>query len=126
MTPLDNFYLQPDEPVNALPAWREIMLRHISKLPSLKLVATCGDAFEALKVLETNNIDLIFIDLPMPGLTGLAFIESLAVKAMIILLTAYKQYALDSYDLDVVAYLLKPVALERFMKACNKAKELDE
>jgi DNA-binding LytR/AlgR family response regulator len=104
----------------------ELLEDNISKLPYLKLVATCGDAFEALKVLETNKIDLMFIDIQMPGLTGLAFVKSLAVKPMIILLTAYKQYALDSYDLDVVDYLLKPVALERFIKACNKAKELDD
>ena len=97
---------------------------NISKLSYLNLVATCSDAFEATKMLQENKIDLMFIDIQMPGLTGLEFIKSLPKKPMVILLTAYKQYALDSYDLDVVDYLLKPVALDRFMKACNKAKGL--
>lgn len=97
---------------------------NISKVPNLRLVVTCSDAFEATKALQENQIDLIFIDIQMPGLTGLQFIKSLAYKPMVILITAYKQYAVDSYDLDVVDYLVKPVAIDRFMKACNKATEL--
>lgn len=97
---------------------------NISKVPYLKLMAKCLDVFEATKALEENNIDLIFIDIQMPSLTGLQFIESLVEKPMVILITAYKQFALDSYNLNVVDYLVKPVALDRFMKACNKAKEL--
>ena len=97
---------------------------NISKVPYLKLVDCCDDAFAAIKVLQEQEIDLVFIDIQMPGLTGLQFIESLAVKPMAIIITAYKQYALDGYTLDVVDYLLKPVPFERFMKACNKAQEL--
>ncbi|HEY1869902.1 MAG TPA: LytTR family DNA-binding domain-containing protein [Chitinophagaceae bacterium] len=97
---------------------------NISKVPYLKLVAQCGDAFEATKALQENAVDLMFIDIQMPGLSGLQFVKSLAQKPIIIFLTAYKQYALDAFDLDVVDYLVKPVPLDRFMKACNKAKEL--
>ncbi len=99
---------------------------NISKVPNLHLAAKCSDAFEATKVLQEQQIDLIFIDIQMPGLSGLQFIKSLAQKPMIILITAYKQYALDSYDLDVIDYLVKPVALDRFMKACNKALQMHQ
>ena len=99
---------------------------NISKVPYLKLVAKCNDAFEAIQALEENSVDLIFIDIQMPALTGLQFIESLVKKPMVILITAYKQFALDSYNLNVVDYLVKPVAIDRFIKACNKAKELYE
>lgn len=99
---------------------------NISKVPYLKLMAKCHDAFEATKALQEHKIDLIFIDIQMPALTGLQFIESLVDKPMVILITAYKQFALDSYHLNVVDYLVKPVALDRFMKACNKANELFE
>lgn len=98
-------------------------IRHV---PYLELVASCRNVFDAMKVLQENNIDLIFIDILMPGLTGLQFIGSLANKPLVIFITAYKQYALESYDLAVVDYLVKPVALERFVKACNRAKELHE
>ena len=97
---------------------------NISKVPYLELVASCRNVFDAMKVLEQNKIDLIFIDIQMPGLTGLQFIGSLEKKPLVIFITAYKQYALDSYDLAVVDYLVKPVSLERFIKACNRAKEL--
>ena len=101
-----------------------LLVDNISKLPYLELVAQCGDAFEATKVLQEQQVDLIFIDIQMPGLTGLQFIESMVQKPMVILITAYKQFALEGYTLNVVDYLLKPVALTRFMAACNKALEL--
>jgi len=97
---------------------------NIGRVAYLKLVAQCSDAFEATKALQENVVDLMFIDIQMPGLSGLEFVRTLSHKPIIIFLTAYKQYAGDAYDLDVVDYLVKPVSLERFIKACNKAKEL--
>ena len=99
---------------------------NISKVPFLCLTKACKDAFEAMKALQENIIDLVFIDIQMPGMTGLQFIGSLENKPLVIFITAYKQFALESYDLSVVDYLVKPVALERFIKACNRAKELYE
>ena len=104
----------------------KLLQDNISKVPFLKLAAACNDAFEAMKALQENKIDLVFIDIQMPGLTGLQFIKSLENKPLVIFITAYKQYALESYDLSVVDYLVKPVALDRFIKACNRAKELHE
>jgi DNA-binding LytR/AlgR family response regulator len=103
-----------------------LLADNISKVPYLKLEASCNDAFEATKVLQEKNIDLVFIDIQMPGLTGLQLISSLQYKPMVILTTAYRQYALDGYQLNVVDYLLKPVDMARFMAACNKAKDLYE
>lgn len=99
---------------------------NIKKVPFLNLVASCGDAFQAMEQLQQNEVDLIFIDIQMPGLTGLQFISSLKKKPLVIFVTAYKRYAVESYDLEVVDYLVKPVAVERFIKACNRAKELFE
>ena len=104
----------------------KLLADNISKVAYLKLVASCTNAFEAVKALEENSVDLIFIDIQMPGLTGLQFVSTLQNKPFVIFITAYKQYALESYDLSVVDYLVKPVALDRFIKACNKAKELYE
>src|SRR6201996_6104794 len=97
---------------------------YIRKIPFLELVATCGDAFEAADALQRHAIDLLFIDIQMPGLTGLQFIQSLAKRPMVIIVTAYKKFAPEGFDLDVVDYLIKPVGLDRFMKACYKAQEL--
>ena len=85
---------------------------NIGNVPFLELVESCRNVFDAMKVLEQNKIDLLFIDIQMPGLTGLQFIGSLENKPLVIFITAFKQYALESYDLAVVDYLVKPVPLE--------------
>lgn len=101
-----------------------LLVDYIGKIPFLELVAACGDGFEAAKAVQEHSTDLIFIDIQMPGLTGLQFIQSLATRPMVIVVTAYKKFAHEGFELDVVDYLVKPVGLDRFMKACNKAREL--
>jgi two-component system, LytTR family, response regulator len=104
----------------------KLLADNIRQVPFLNLIVECSNAFEAMKALKERNVDLIFIDIQMPGLSGLQFIGTLANKPLVIFITAYKQFALESYDLAVVDYLVKPVSLERFIKACNRAKDLHE
>ena len=100
---------------------RKLLAGYISKVSSLELVATCADAMEAMAVMQSEEVELIFTDIQMPELTGIDFVRSLASKPMVVFTTAYSQYAIESYELEAVYYLLKPVSFPNFMKAVNKA-----
>jgi two-component system LytT family response regulator len=102
----------------------EVVRSLASKVPYLELVATFTDAFKALEFLQKEPIDLVFLDIKMPDITGLEFVTSLQKKPLIIFTTAYSEHAVTSFELDAVDYLLKPFSLSRFIKGCNKAYEL--
>jgi DNA-binding LytR/AlgR family response regulator len=96
---------------------------NIRRVPFLHLVKCCKNAYDAMVILQQESIDLMFLDIEMPGITGLEFLQSLPSKPMVIFTTAYKKYAWEGYNLDVLDYLLKPIAYDRFLKAVNKAHE---
>ncbi len=108
-----------DEPI-AL----EIVKSHAVKVPFLDLRAEFTDAFKALTYLQEESVDLIFLDIKMPDISGIDFFNSLSKKPLLIFTTAYTEHAVTSFEMDAVDYLLKPFSLARFMKACNKAFEL--
>jgi two-component system, LytTR family, response regulator len=102
---------------------RNLIKEYVDTIPFLELVGTCKNAFEAIEALQEKTVDLMFLDIQMPGMIGTKLLESLVVKPKVIFITAYANYALESYDLDVVDYLMKPVSLERFTKAILKAND---
>lgn len=105
------------------PLAREGMRMNIGELSNLTLVGEFENAAAANEFLEKNQVDIMFLDIEMPGLSGLEFLRSLSNAPMVILTTAYPQYAVEAYELDVVDYLVKPIKLERFIKAVAKAEE---
>ena len=102
----------------------DIIEDYISKVPFLELVKRTENAIEALQLVQAGGIDLVFLDIQMPDLTGIQFLKIANNKASYILTTAYSQYALESYDLNVSDYLLKPIAFDRFYKAVEKVHQL--
>jgi two-component system LytT family response regulator len=108
-----------DEPI-AL----DIVAAHASKVPFIELKERFTNAFEAITYLQQNKVDLIFLDIKMPDISGIEFLKALTKPPMVIFTTAYSEHAVQSFELDAVDYLLKPFSLSRFLKACNKAKEL--
>ena len=102
---------------------RKLLEENLRQIPFLELVRSCKNAFEAMEVLQEEKVDLMFLDIQMPGMLGTKFLTTLRNKPLVIFVTAYSDYAVESYDLDVVDYLLKPVSLERFTRAVYKAQE---
>lgn len=113
-----NCLIVDDEPIA-----REIIQTYCSHFPALNIVASCGNALEAKAVLQQQSIDILFLDINMPVLSGIAFLKTLRNQPQVIFTTAYKEYALDAFDLSACDYLLKPFSLERFIMAVDKALE---
>ncbi|MEP0986667.1 LytTR family DNA-binding domain-containing protein [Ekhidna sp.] len=102
------------------PLAREVLESYVADLPSLQLVCSCSDALEALEWINKEPIDLLFLDINMPKLSGINFFKSLSKKPKVIFTTAYADHAVEGFELEAVDYLLKPFSFERFVKAVNK------
>jgi DNA-binding LytR/AlgR family response regulator len=113
-----NVIIVDDEPLA-----QDVLETYVSKFPELNLVRKCSNALEANEVLKHEDIDLMFLDIQMPQLTGIDFLKTLTKPPLVIFTTAYPNYALEGFELNALDYLLKPISLERFIKAVNKAIE---
>jgi len=102
------------------PLAQRVLEKYISSLPSLELLKKCNNALEAMSFLHQNKVDLVFLDIKMPELTGIDFLQTMTHPLKIIITTAYSEYALQGYEYSVTDYLLKPFSFERFLKAVNK------
>ena len=111
-----NAIIVDDEPLA-----QDVLETYIEKIPDINLVAKCDNAIAANQALKEHQVDLMFLDIQMPQLTGTDFLRSLNHPPKVIFTTAYSNYALEGFELDAVDYLLKPISLDRFMKAVNKA-----
>jgi len=110
-----------DEPLAA-----EVLTDYINQVPFLELKGVCSDAIYAMEVLQREKIDLIFLDIHLPKLKGLDFLDSLRNPPAVIITSAYNNYALQAFDLNVVDYLIKPIRFNRFLKAVNKLKQQND
>lgn len=110
-----------DEPVA-----QRIIAKYLSELPGYEVVGTCLNALAAMEVLRLHEIDLLFLDIEMPKLKGLAFLKTLQRAPHVIITTAHREYAYESYELEVIDYLLKPISFERFLRAINRFQRLHE
>jgi DNA-binding LytR/AlgR family response regulator len=102
------------------PLARDLIRAHIEKLENFEIVAECNNAMKALSVLREKHVDLMFMDIQMPQITGIEFLKTLKHPPKVIITTAYRDYALEGFELDVVDYLIKPITFERFLKSVNK------
>lgn len=98
---------------------RDIIATHLSKIENINIVASCSNAMEAFNVIGNNNIDLVFLDINMPEISGISFAKSINKNIKIIFTTAYRDYAVEGFELQAVDYLLKPISFERLLKAVN-------
>ncbi|OHX67109.1 LytR/AlgR family response regulator transcription factor [Flammeovirga pacifica] len=114
-----NCMIVDDEPLAI-----KVIENYLQRLDEFEIIATCESAIDAFNVLQNNSIDLIFLDINMPMLTGIDFVKSLEKKPEIILTTAYREYALEGFEISALDYLLKPISFQRFLKAANKASQL--
>jgi DNA-binding LytR/AlgR family response regulator len=101
----------------------EVLQSYVERIDSMELVATCNNAIDAFDVLKKEEVDLLFLDIQMPKLTGIEFMKVINPAPKVIFTTAYREYAVESYELNVVDYLLKPIAFDRFLMAINKVVE---
>jgi DNA-binding LytR/AlgR family response regulator len=116
-----NCIIVDDEPLA-----RRVIEKYLKDLPFLNLLASCSHAFEAMEVLQKEAVDLIFLDISMPRLSGINFAKTLSDPPLIIFTTAYPEYAVEGFELEAVDYLLKPFSQERFLKAVNKVAKILE
>ncbi|MFM9944755.1 MAG: LytR/AlgR family response regulator transcription factor [Bacteroidia bacterium] len=101
----------------------DILESYLKKMPDMELVGKCSNALEASEFLKTHKIDLMFLDIQMPEITGLEFMRSLTNPPLVVFCTAYSDFAVEGFELDAIDYLLKPVAYDRFSKTMDRAKE---
>ena len=102
----------------------EVLEKYLINFPDIEIVAKCQDGIKAFQLMQTKHIDLVFLDVKMPGLTGTDLIKSLNDPPQVIFTTAYSEYAVDGFELNALDYLIKPIPFDRFLKAMDKALKL--